>query len=72
MDESAIEAKGLDPLKEQLAAIAAIHNRKQLSSALGKTLRADVDLLNNSTYHTANLFGLWVAPGFRDSDHYVP
>ena len=72
MDESAIEAKGLDPLKEQLADLAAIQDRKQLSSALGRTLRADVDLLNNSTYHTANLFGLWVAPGFRDSDHYVP
>jgi endothelin-converting enzyme/putative endopeptidase len=72
MDESAIEAKGLDPLKEDLAAIAAIHNRKQLSSVLGKTLRADVDLLNNSSYHTANLFGMWVAPGFRDSEHYVP
>jgi endothelin-converting enzyme/putative endopeptidase len=72
MDESAIEAKGLDPLKEQLAAIAAIQDRKQLSSALGRTLRADVDLLNMSAYHTSNLFGLWVAPGFRDSDHYVP
>jgi len=72
MDEIAIEAKGLDPLKEQLAALAAIQDRKQLSLALGRTLRADVDLLNNSTYQTANLFGLWVAPGFRDSDHYVP
>jgi endothelin-converting enzyme/putative endopeptidase len=72
MDEAAIEAKGLNPLKEQLADLAAIQDHKQLSSALGKTLRADVDLLNNSTYHTANLFGLWVAPGFRDSDHYVP
>lgn len=72
MDESAIEAKGLDPLKEQLSAIAAIKDCKQLSSALGRILRADVDLLNNSTDHTANLFGLWVAPGFRDSDHYVP
>jgi endothelin-converting enzyme/putative endopeptidase len=72
MDESAIEAKGLDPLREQLAAITAIQDRKQLSSALGRTLRADVDLLNMSTYHTSNLFGLWVAPGFRDSDHYMP
>jgi endothelin-converting enzyme/putative endopeptidase len=72
LDEAGIEAKGLGPVKEQLASIAAIQNRRQLSTALGKTLRADVDLLNNSTYHTANLFGLWVAPGFHDSEHYAP
>ena len=72
MDEPAIESRGLSPVKDQLATIAAIQDRRQLSSALGKTLRADVDLLNNSTYHTSNLFGLWVAPGFHDSGHYMP
>ncbi|MGO8757999.1 MAG: M13 family metallopeptidase [Terracidiphilus sp.] len=72
MDESAIEARGLDPLKPHLAAIAAIHDRRDLSLALGKTLRADVDMLNNSVLRTPNLFGLWVAPGFNDSAHYVP
>ncbi|MGA9984676.1 MAG: M13 family metallopeptidase, partial [Acidobacteriaceae bacterium] len=35
-------------------------------------LRADVDLLNNAVFSTSNLFGLWVAPGFADSDHYIP
>jgi len=72
MDEAGIEAKGLGPVKEQLASIAAIQDRRQLSAALGKTLRADVDLLNDTTLHTANLFGLWVAPGFHDSEHYMP
>jgi endothelin-converting enzyme/putative endopeptidase len=38
---------------------------------LGETLRADVDALNNTNYHTENIFGLWVAPGFHDSDHYL-
>lgn len=72
MSETAIEAQGLSPLKPHLAEIVAIQDRRQLSLALGKTLRADVDLLNNAVFHTPNLFGLWVAPGFSDSDHYMP
>ena len=71
MDEKAIEAAGLTPIKAQLDAIAAIGNKHQLAHELGKTLRADVDALNNTNFHTANLFGLWVAPGFHDSGHYA-
>jgi endothelin-converting enzyme/putative endopeptidase len=70
MDEAGIEAKGLTPLKPHLDAIAAIRDKKDLARALGETLRADVDALNNTNYHTPNLFGVWVAPGFEDSDHY--
>ena len=47
-------------------------DKKELSRALGETLRADVDALNNTNFYTPNLFGLWVAPGFNDSDHYTP
>ena len=72
MDEAAIEAEGLDPIKPHLEAIAAIHDKKELAHALGETLRADVDALNNTNYHTPHLFGLWVAPGFNDSNHYTP
>ncbi len=72
MDEPAIRAKGLGPLKPHLDEIVAIHDRRQLSLALGKTLRADVDMLNNAVFDTPNLFGLWVAPGFSDSGHYTP
>ncbi len=71
MNEAAIEAKGLAPLRPHLDAIAAIHDKRELAHALGEGLRADVDALNNGVFHTANLFGLWVAPGFHDSDHYV-
>jgi len=71
MDEAAIEAKGLAPLRPHLDAIAAIHDRRELARALGESLRADVDALNNTNFHTANLFGLWVAPGFNDSEHYT-
>ncbi len=71
VDEAAIEAKGLAPLQPHLKAIAAISNKKELAAALGETLRADVDALNNTDFHTPHLFGLWVAPGFNDSDHYA-
>jgi putative endopeptidase len=71
MDEAGIEAKGLAPLKPQLDAIAAINDKHELAFALGKTLRADVDALNNTNFRTPNLFGLWVAPGFNDSEHYT-
>ena len=71
MDEVGIEAKGLAALRPHLQSIAAIHDRKELARALGESLRADVDALNNTNFHTANLFGLWVAPGFNDSDHYT-
>jgi putative endopeptidase len=71
MDETGIEAKGLTPLRPHLEAIAAIHNKRDLARALGESMRADVDALNNTNFHTPNLFGLWVAPSFNDSEHYT-
>ena len=70
-DTAAIDAKGLAPLKQELAAIAAISNRQELSRALGRSVRADVDPLNNTNFFTENIFGLWVAPGFNDPNHYT-
>ena len=72
MNEAGIEAQGLKPLQPHLQAINAISSKGELAHALGQSLRADVDALNNTNFHTANLFGLWTAPGFNDSDHYVP
>jgi endothelin-converting enzyme/putative endopeptidase len=71
MDEGGIEAKGLAPLRPYLDAIAAIQDKRELARALGEGLRADVDALNNTNFATPNLFGLWVAPAFDDSDHYT-
>ncbi len=71
MDEARIESKGITPLKPHLDAIQGIKDKRELARALGETLRADVDALNNTNYHTPNLFGLWVAPDFNDSDHYT-
>jgi putative endopeptidase len=71
MDEAGIEAKGVAPLKPQLNAITAIRDKKELAHALGEGLRADVDPLNNTNFHTDNIFGLWVAPDFNQSEHYT-
>jgi endothelin-converting enzyme/putative endopeptidase len=71
MDEKAIEAAGITPLQAQLDAIRLIKDKRHLAHALGGSLRNDVDALNNTNFHTANLFGLWVAPGFHDSAHYA-
>ena len=71
MDEAATEAKGLAPLRPHLESIAAIRNKRELARALGESLRSDVDALNNTNFYTPNLFGLWVAPGFNDPEHYA-
>jgi endothelin-converting enzyme/putative endopeptidase len=72
IDEAAIEHQGLSAIKPGLTRIAAIKTQRDLAHVLGLTLRADVDALNMTNYHTPNLFGLWVAPGFNDPDHYAP
>lgn len=72
MNEKAVEERGLKPLEPHLKEIAAIHNKEQLARALGQTLRADEDALNVTNFHSANLFGMWVAPGFEDSENYHP
>jgi putative endopeptidase len=71
MREDVIEKKGLSPIQPQLDAIARINDRKELSRALGESLRNDVDPLNNTNFHTENLFGFWLGPGFSDPDHYT-
>jgi predicted metalloendopeptidase len=72
MDESAIEAKSLQPLQPALESFAAIADSRALARALGGTLRADVDVLNATNFYTANLFGLWVAQDLDDPGRYSP
>ena len=72
MREEAVESKALQPLQSELHEIAAIADRRALAQALGRTLRADVDLLNDEKLHTDNLFGLWVAQDLDDPSGYSP
>jgi len=72
MDEAAIEAKGTAPLKPWLDRIAAIGTKADLGRALGESLRADVDPLNNTKFFTENVFGLWVSPGLHEPERNRP
>jgi predicted metalloendopeptidase len=72
LDEAAVEHRGSKPLEPGLKSIDAITDRTALARALGRTLRADVDVLNATNLHTDNLFGLWVAPDLDDPTQYSP
>jgi predicted metalloendopeptidase len=72
MDEAAIETKGLQPFRPALDRIAAISDAHGLARALGETLRADVDVLNNTNFYTPNVLGLWVAQDLDDPSRYAP
>ncbi len=66
MDTATIERHGLAPLKPELAQIDAIASREDLARVLGSRLRADVDPVNATHFHTQNLFGLFVTQGLED------
>ncbi|HEX2309779.1 MAG TPA: M13 family metallopeptidase N-terminal domain-containing protein, partial [Vicinamibacterales bacterium] len=72
LDERAIEAAGTRPLQPMLARIDAIHDKTALARALGEDLRADVDPLNNTDFHTDRLFGLWVSPDLHEPARNAP
>ena len=72
MDQAGIEARGLAPLRPQLAEIGSIATQTDLARALGRRLRADVDPLNNTNFFTENLFGLWVSQSLDDPGKNVP
>ncbi|HEX5051619.1 MAG TPA: M13 family metallopeptidase [Planctomycetota bacterium] len=72
LDEAAIEAAALRPLQPELAGIAALADKQALATALGGTLRADVDLLNATDWETDRLFGLWVSPHLQRPEVCAP
>jgi len=71
MDEAAIESKGLAPVEPVLKEIERIKDKSALARALGGTIRADVDVLNNTELHTDNVLGLWVAEDLDDPTKYA-
>ncbi|MFT3700009.1 MAG: M13 family metallopeptidase [Kofleriaceae bacterium] len=71
MDTAGIEKKGYTVLKPDLDAIAAISDAKSLATAIGGTLRADVDVTNASNFATTNLFGFWIAADVTAPTKYV-
>ena len=67
MDTKAIEANGLAQIKPDLDRFAAIADTASLSHVLGEELRADVDPLNYTNYHTEHLLGLFVTQSLSGS-----
>jgi putative endopeptidase len=72
LDTGAIDRAGLAPAKADLDAIAAIADKRQLSAAIGKTIRADVDPLNATNFGTENLFGIFVTQGLNTPGETLP
>ncbi|WP_394832663.1 M13 family metallopeptidase [Pendulispora rubella] len=72
MDEAAIEAKGTAPLRPLLDRIAKIRDARSLAAYLGSSLRADVDPLNDTNYHTDHVLGLFVEQDLNDPSRSVP
>jgi putative endopeptidase len=72
LDEARIDRLGLAPIRPTLARIDAIRTKQALAAELGRELRADVDAMNSTNFHTANLFGLWVEQDLNAPGRYAP
>ncbi len=72
LNTEAIDRAGMAPAKADLDAIAAIADKRQLSAAIGGTLRADTDPLNATNYQTENLFGIFVTQGLATPGETLP
>ncbi|HEX8624581.1 MAG TPA: M13 family metallopeptidase [Allosphingosinicella sp.] len=72
LNTDAIDRAGMAPAKADLDAIAAIADKRQLSAAIGGTLRADTDPLNATNYQTENLFGIFVTQGLATPGETLP
>jgi predicted metalloendopeptidase len=72
LNTDAIDKAGLNPAKADLDAIGRIADKKQLSAAIGGTLRADTDPLNATNFQTENLFGVFVTQGLNTPGETLP
>ncbi len=71
LDQDAIDARGLAPLRPALAEIGKIRDRATLARYIGGSLRADVDVLNNGDLDTDHLFGLYLERDFAVPTQYA-
>jgi putative endopeptidase len=71
LDEAAIEAQGLAPLQTLLVNVTAIQDRRALATYVCGDLRADVDALNATNFHTDRPFGLWFAADLAEPARYA-
>jgi putative endopeptidase len=71
MNEIAIEAMGLAPLKPLLDAIGHVQDKTALARMLGAGMRADVDPLNYGVYNSSAPLGLSVERSIHGEKSYV-
>jgi len=71
LNEAAIEARGLVPIKPLLDRIDAVRDKAALTRLLGEDMRADVDPVNWGVYRSASLLGLAVEKGSNGEKTYV-
>jgi putative endopeptidase len=70
LNEAAIEARGLAPVKPLLDRIERINDRLALTRYLGSELRADVDPTNLGVFNSPHILGLAVQAGLHgEKDH---
>ena len=72
LDTAAIDRAGMAPAKADLDSIARIADKRQLSAAIGGSLRADTDPLNATDFATENLFGIFVTQGLATPGETLP
>ncbi len=71
LNEAAIEARGLLPLKPLLARIDRLRGKAGLTRLLGSELRSDVDPMNVGVYNASHILGLAVQAGNHGEKNHV-
>lgn len=71
LNQSAIEAKGIEPLKPQFARIDAVDDKLALTRLLGRSMRADVDPLNVGIFKSSSVLGLSVEHSIHGEKNYT-
>ena len=71
LNEAAIDARGIAPLKPLLDRIDRIRDKAGLTRLLGSELRADVDPMNLGVYNSSHILGLAVQAGSHGEKDYV-
>jgi predicted metalloendopeptidase len=72
MDQGGLDQRTLPALKADINRFMAIADKKALASAIGSTIRADIDPLNVADLHSENLFGILVTQSMSEPTRNVP
>ncbi len=70
LNETAIEAKGIAPLKPMLDRIDRVRDKVSLTRLLGAELRADVDPMNVGVFRSSHVLGLAVQASIHGESDY--